>query len=164
MPATTSPSLSKSTLSSPDDPSTPSIPISADPTRSTSPPESSLSSNKTPAVGSSKLPRQRSFLNAAQKVMMQEKIRKAEDQAKDEECGKWSFAICTRKKAEGQSAEENSFLWSNFRFPLLYLTLWNYFRYISCQKSNRLIMLDIFYINFLLHINYCFLTYLYAVH
>lgn len=84
MPATTS-SSSKSTLSSPNDPSTPSITISADPTQSTSP-EGSLSSTKTPAAGSSKLPRQRSFLAAAQKVMMQEKIRKAEEQATAEEC------------------------------------------------------------------------------
>ncbi|XP_016347352.1 wolframin [Sinocyclocheilus anshuiensis] len=85
MPATTSSSLSKSTLSSPDDPSTPSITTSADPTQSTSPPEGSLSSTKIPAVGSS-IPRQRSFLAAAQKVMMQEKIRKAEEDAKAEEC------------------------------------------------------------------------------
>uniref|UniRef100_A0A8C1XLC1 Wolfram syndrome 1a (wolframin) n=1 Tax=Cyprinus carpio TaxID=7962 RepID=A0A8C1XLC1_CYPCA len=85
MPATTS-SSSKSTSSSPNDPSTPSITISADPTQSTSSPEGSLSSTKIPAVGSSKLPRQRSFLAAAQKVIMQEKIKKAEEEAKAEEC------------------------------------------------------------------------------
>ncbi|XP_016399018.1 transcription initiation factor TFIID subunit 11-like, partial [Sinocyclocheilus rhinocerous] len=85
MPATTSSSLSNSTLSSPNDPSTPSITISADPTQSTSPPEGSLPSTKIPAVGSS-IPRQRSFLAAAQKVMMQEKIRKAEEETKAEEC------------------------------------------------------------------------------
>uniref|UniRef100_A0A8C1IUS7 Wolfram syndrome 1a (wolframin) n=1 Tax=Cyprinus carpio TaxID=7962 RepID=A0A8C1IUS7_CYPCA len=83
--ATTS-SSSKSTSSSPNDPSTPSITISADPTQSTSSPEGSLSSTKIPAVGSSKLPRQRSFLAAAQKVIMQEKIKKAEEEAKAEEC------------------------------------------------------------------------------
>ncbi|XP_059409740.1 wolframin [Carassius carassius] len=86
MPATRSSSLSKSTLSSPSDPSTPSITISADPTQSTSPTEGSLSSTKIPAVGSSKLPRQRSFLAAAQKVIMQEKIKKAEEEDKAEEC------------------------------------------------------------------------------
>ncbi|XP_016410993.1 wolframin-like [Sinocyclocheilus rhinocerous] len=85
MPATTSSSLSKSTLSSPNDPSTPSITISADPTQSTSTPEGSLPSTKIPAVGLS-IPRQRSFLAAAQKVMMQEKIRKAEEETKAEEC------------------------------------------------------------------------------
>lgn len=84
MPATRSSSLSKSTSSSPSDPSPPSITISADPTQSTSPPEGSLSSTKIPAVGSSKLPRQRSFLAAAQKVIMQEKIKKAEEEDKEE--------------------------------------------------------------------------------
>uniref|UniRef100_A0A9J8APQ5 Wolframin ER transmembrane glycoprotein n=1 Tax=Cyprinus carpio carpio TaxID=630221 RepID=A0A9J8APQ5_CYPCA len=83
--ATTS-SSSKLTSSSPNDPSTPSITISAEPTQSTSSPEGSLSSTKIPAVGSSKLPRQRSFLAAAQKVIMQEKIKKAEEEAKAEEC------------------------------------------------------------------------------
>ncbi|XP_048053316.1 wolframin isoform X2 [Megalobrama amblycephala] len=51
----------------------------------TAPPEGSSSTTKTPAAGSGKLPRQRSFLAAAQKVMMQEKLRKDEEQDKAEE-------------------------------------------------------------------------------
>ncbi|XP_067298897.1 wolframin [Pseudorasbora parva] len=81
MPAPSSSSSSKSTpliLSSPNDPSTPNITIST-------PPEGSLSSTKTPESVSGKLPRQRSFLAAAKKVIMQEKIRKDEEQAKAEE-------------------------------------------------------------------------------
>ncbi|KAK9980718.1 hypothetical protein ABG768_000307 [Culter alburnus] len=88
MPApSSSSSSSKSTpliLSSLNDPSTP-ITISADPNPSTAPPEGSSSTTKTPAAGSGKLPHQRSFLAAAQKVMMQEKLRKDEEQDKAEE-------------------------------------------------------------------------------
>ncbi|ROI15979.1 Wolframin [Anabarilius grahami] len=72
-------------LSSPNDPSTPSITISADPNPSKTSSEGSSSTIKTPEAGSGKLPRQRSFLAAAQKVMMQEKIRKDEEQDKAEE-------------------------------------------------------------------------------
>lgn len=65
--------------------------ISADP--DPTPPEGSSSTTKTPAAGSGKMPRQLSFLVAAQKVIMQEKLRKDEEQAKAEEFGKWSFAL-----------------------------------------------------------------------
>nr|XP_695252.5 wolframin [Danio rerio] len=89
VPSMQAPTSSKTTqpiLSSPNEPSAPSIAISADPPPPTAPPEGLTSTTKTPASDSGKLPRQRSFLAAAQKVMMQEKTRKAEEQAKAEEC------------------------------------------------------------------------------
>ncbi|KAK7162044.1 hypothetical protein R3I94_004638 [Phoxinus phoxinus] len=80
-PSSSSSSSTPLILSSPnDDPSTP-MTISADP----SPPEGSSSTTKTPPKHSGKIPRQRSFLAAAQKVIMQEKLRKDEEQAKAEE-------------------------------------------------------------------------------
>ncbi|XP_051561188.1 wolframin isoform X1 [Myxocyprinus asiaticus] len=72
-------------LSSPNDAMTPNITISADPAPSTPLPEGSKSTTTAPAVDTIKLPRQRSFLAVAKQVMMQEKIRKAEEQAKAEE-------------------------------------------------------------------------------
>lgn len=65
--------------SSSNDTSTPNITVSPDLAPSTAP-------TGAPAAGSGKLPRQRSFLAAAKQVMMQEKIKKAEEQAKAEEC------------------------------------------------------------------------------
>ncbi|XP_051993919.1 wolframin-like isoform X2 [Xyrauchen texanus] len=71
--------------SSPNDVMTPNITISADPAPSTPLPEGLKSTTTAPGVDTIKLPRQRSFLTAAKKVIMQEKIKKAEEQAKDEE-------------------------------------------------------------------------------
>ncbi|TRY88951.1 hypothetical protein DNTS_013329 [Danionella cerebrum] len=48
--------------------------------------DGSSSPTQTSTSDSGKIPRQRSFLAAAQKVMMQEKLRKVEEQAKAEEC------------------------------------------------------------------------------
>ncbi|KAI7810756.1 putative wolframin [Triplophysa rosa] len=71
-----SPPVSQPTKLSFNDTSTPNITVSPDPDPSTA----------LTGAGSGKLPHQRSFLAAAKQVIMQEKIKKAEEQAKAEEC------------------------------------------------------------------------------
>ncbi|KAA0722479.1 Wolframin [Triplophysa tibetana] len=73
-----SPPVSRPTELSSNDTSTPNITVSPDPNPSTV-------LTAAPVGGSGKLPHQRSFLAAAKQVIMQEKIKKAEEQAKDEE-------------------------------------------------------------------------------
>ncbi|XP_056621977.1 wolframin [Triplophysa dalaica] len=70
--------VSQPTKLSSNDTSTPNITVSPDPDPSTV-------LTAAPVAGSGKLHQQRSFLAAAKRVIMQEKIKKAEQQAKDEE-------------------------------------------------------------------------------
>lgn len=74
--------VSQPTKLSSNDTSTPNITVSPDPDPSTV-------LTVAPVAGSGKLPQQRSFLAAAKRVIMQEKIKKAEQQAKDEEFGEF---------------------------------------------------------------------------
>ncbi|XP_055061746.2 wolframin [Misgurnus anguillicaudatus] len=73
-----------SKLPSPNDTSIPSSTVTPDPASSTAPSEDSPPTTA-PATDSGKIPRQLSFLAAAKKVIMQKKIRKAEEEDNAEE-------------------------------------------------------------------------------